>query len=289
MISRGWSGIRRSSKNLSLDDGAGFAGESEFEEIDVGDDAGAAFFGEGDGGLDFGKHGAGLEVATFFEMCEFVGGNFADGDLVFGAVIDVNVLYGGDGNENVGFCELGEFLGGKILVNDGIDAFKTFQNFGAVDGDATTAGGDDDDATFDERGDGALLDYIDRPRRRYDATPAAAGVFFDCPAFGFCEHFGGFCIVKFADGFFGALEGRVVFVYYDLGNDGGDLFVLTAFQKSVVDGLGEPVADLALAHGDGGFEGHGGGFFGGGRFFVDENIADLGAVAVGDDNFVFAR
>ena len=83
-------------------------------------------------------------------------------------------------------------------------------------------------------------------------------------------------------------KGGVVFAYDYLGDDRGDFFGLTTLEKSIVDGLGQPVTDLALAHGDGGLERHGGGAGSGGGFFMNENVADLGAVAVRDDDLVFA-
>lgn len=54
-----------------------------------------------------------------------------------------------------------------------------------------------------------------------------------------------------------------------------------------MDSLSKPVTDLALTHGNGGFEGHGGSFIGGGVFFVKHDVADLRAITVSDDNFVF--
>ena len=36
--------------------------------VDVGDDAGAAGFGEFGGGFNFGEHRAGFEITLFFEM-----------------------------------------------------------------------------------------------------------------------------------------------------------------------------------------------------------------------------
>lgn len=57
--------------------------------------------------------------------------------------------------------------------------------------------------------------------------------------------------------------------------------------EGVVDSLGEPVADLTLTHGDGGFEGHGGSLVGSGFFFMKENATDLRAIAMGDDDVIF--
>lgn len=70
-----------------------------------------------------------------------------------------------------------------------------------------------------------------------------------------------------------------------MGNDGDDFFVFADFGKGIIDGLGEPIADLTLTHGDCGFERHGGSFFGSGGFFVNEDVADLRTVAVSNDDF----
>ena len=69
---------------------------------DVGDDAGAAGFSESNAGLDFGEHGAGGEIIIFDEIFEVFSGNVGDGLLIFEAIINKNIWYGGDGNENVG-------------------------------------------------------------------------------------------------------------------------------------------------------------------------------------------
>ena len=83
-------------------------------------------------------------------------------------------------------------------------------------------------------------------------------------------------------------EGGILAVDHDLSDDADDLFVAFFFGEGIADGLGEPIADLALAHGDSGFKRHGGRSGGGGGFFVNQNVADLGTVAVGDDDFVVA-
>ncbi len=97
-----------------------------------------------------------------------------------------------------------------------------------------------------------------------------------------------FFVVELTDGFGGVLEGGVIDIDDDLGNDSSDFAVLVFTGEGIVDGLGEPVADLTLAHSDGGFEGHSGSFIGGGGLLVDEDIADLRAVTVSDDDFIFA-
>ena len=70
-------------RRLFSDDGAGFAGESGVEMGDVGDDAGATFPREFDGGFDFGEHGTGLEVTVFDEVFDFGGSDLMDWFLIW--------------------------------------------------------------------------------------------------------------------------------------------------------------------------------------------------------------
>ena len=71
-----------------------------------------------------------------------------------------------------------------------------------------------------------------------------------------------------------------------MGDDNGDFGAFVLSSESVGDGLGEPVADLALTHGDCRLERHGGNLSSGGGFFVNQNIANLRPIAMCDDNFV---
>ena len=101
--------------------------------------------------------------------------------------------------------------------------------------------------------DGFFLDNIDGFRAGDDAAPTAASVFFDDPVVLASEFFGFGLAVKLTDGFGGISESGVVLIYDDLRDDGGDFFSFAFASKSIIDGLGKPVTDLALAHGDGGF------------------------------------
>ncbi len=80
---------------------------------------------------------------------------------------------------------------------------------------------------------------------------------------------GGFGVVELADRFGRVFEGGIGTADYDLGNNGSDFLRTTALDKGIIDSLGEPVADLALAHGDGGLERHGGRGGAGSGFFVN--------------------
>ena len=104
----------------------------------------------------------------------------------------------------------------------------------------------------------------------------------------FGESLGLFFVIELTDWLGGILEGGIIHVDDDLGNDSSDFAISTLLCESIVNGLSEPVTDLALAHCDGSFEWHGRGFVGGSLFFVNEDVADLGTITVGDDDFVFA-
>ena len=103
----------------------------------------------------------------------------------------------------------------------------------------------------------------------------------------FGESFGLFFVIELADGFGGVTKSGIVYVDNNLRNNGGDFTVLVFLSEGVMDGLSEPIADLSLTHCDGSFERHSGGFVGRGLFFVNEDVTDLRAITVSDDNFVF--
>lgn len=274
---------------LALDDGAGAAGEGELELFRGGDDAEFFLAGEVRGGLDFWEHGTGGEVAGGDVVVDFARREEAESDLVGTAEVDVGVRDGGDGNENVGLDKLGELLGGKIFVDDSVDTLQNLEDFGAGDGDAATADSNDDSSRIDESGDFFTFDDIERLRGRDDTAITATSVFFHFPTFELGEFDGFFCSIELTDRFRGVFEGGVGFIDDDLSDDADDFFMAMFPSEGVADGLRKPIADLALAHGDCGFERHGWGGRRSGRLFVNENVADLRAVAVGDDNFVFVR
>lgn len=65
---------------------------------DVGNDAEfvVAFFGEFDGGFNFGEHGTGFEIAIFDEIFNFFGRDLVKGLLVGKFVVGVDIGDGGD-------------------------------------------------------------------------------------------------------------------------------------------------------------------------------------------------
>ena len=132
-----------------------------------------------------------------------------------------------------------------------------------------------------------FFDDVDGFGTGYDATPAATSIFSDGPMVDFGESFGVFFAIELTDRLGRIFEGRVIYIDYDLGNNSSDLAVGAFFCKSIMDGLRKPVTDLALTHGYGGFEWHGGRFVGGSLLFMNEDITDLGTIAVRNNDFVF--
>ena len=270
-----------------MDNGAGAALEGELKIVRRGNDAEAALLSELGDSLDFGEHGAGSKVTGSDVGGGFGGSEQTERDLVGLTVIKVSVGNGGDGDENIGFDKVGKLGGGEIFINHGVNAFKDFEDFSADDGDTAATDGDYDGARLNEGDDFAALNDVNGFRRRDDAAITPAGVFVHFPAarLGELDGFGGG--IELADGFRGMAEGGIFAVHNYLGDHADNLLATFFLGEGVVDGLGEPIADLALTHGDGGFQRHGGRGGGGGGFFVDEDVADLGTVTVGDDDFVF--
>ena len=57
---------------------------------------------ESGGGFDFGKHRTGFEIAIAFEIVNFLNRNMVEGFGIGGAVINIDIRYGGDRDEDVG-------------------------------------------------------------------------------------------------------------------------------------------------------------------------------------------
>ena len=209
-----------------------------------------------------------------------------EGLLIWRTIIDIDIRDGGNRNENVGADEFGKFFGGVIFIYNSIDTFEALQDFGADDRNTTATRGDDNSPVFDEVLDGFFFDNIDRFGASNDTAPTATSIFFDGPALFTRESFRFFFGIELADRFGGVFESGIIAANYDLRNNGDDFFVFAFFSEGIVDSLGEPITDLTLAHSDGSLKRHSRCLFGRGGLFVNENVANLGAIAMGDDDFV---
>ena len=79
-----------------FDDGARVAGEGGGEVGDVGNNAGAAVFGEFENCFNFWQHGAGSKIAVAFKTGKFGSSDTLDSFLFGSVIIDKNVWYAGD-------------------------------------------------------------------------------------------------------------------------------------------------------------------------------------------------
>lgn len=102
--------------------GAGLERKGGGEILGGGDDADFAVPSEFGDGLDFREHGAGAKVVGSKVGLERGNSDVAEGGLVGLAVVKVGLRDSSDGYKNVRFGCFGEFFGGKILVDDSIDA-----------------------------------------------------------------------------------------------------------------------------------------------------------------------
>lgn len=118
--------------------------------INIGDNAETTrFISEFDGGFDFGEHRTGFEIAFIDEFGEFFGGDFVNSGGVRLAEVNIGIRNSGNRHKNISFDFLGEAFGSVIFVDDSVDASEAFENLGAINRNATSAGGDNDDAFFD--------------------------------------------------------------------------------------------------------------------------------------------
>lgn len=134
--------------------------------------------------------------------------------------------------------EFGEFFGGVIFVDNGVDTFDAFQYFSAINWNTATTSGDNDNAVLDEVEDGLFFYDIDWFGAGDHTAPTAAGVLFDGPVVFGGEGFSFFFGIKLSNGFSWIVKRRVFAVDNDLGNDSSDFFAFALFCKSVIDGLG---------------------------------------------------
>lgn len=151
------------------------------------------------------------------------------------------------------------------------------------DGDAAAAARDRDRPVGEQRADRAELDHLEGRGRGNDAAPASARFLPDGPAALALELPRPRLVVEGADRLRGLAEGGVVLGDANVGEEAGD--------RPAGDGLQlgrDQRADLRLSLGDGEVERNG-------RYLVscqllpDEHLADLGPVAMGDDDLVLVE
>ena len=241
---------------------------------------------EFDAGFDFWAHRAGAEVAGFEVGFGFVGGELGEALFVGFAVIEAGEFDGGEDHERRRFEAVGEEAGGAVLVDDGGHAVD--DAFGVdVDGDAAAAAADDNFAGFDESLDRRHFDDFARMGRSDQPAKFAAAFVANFPAVFRAMGFGLGGSEDRADRFGGFLEGGVVAVDEDGGDDGGDVGHEMAAAHRVGEALGDHVAHAGLRVGDADFE-RDRVELGRGDFDAAEDVADLRAVAVRDDELVAA-
>ena len=254
--------------------------------MQVGDDGTAAGLGKGDGSLNLGQHGAGSELVFTDVLLGLGNAHLLEALLVGLAPIDGNTINGGEDEQGIGVQQLGDLGGGKVLIDNGGNAYQLAVLFD--NGDTAAAYGDDYGAGIDNGLYNVLLDNVNGLGGRNDTAIAAAGILYHGKALGGGDLIGLLLGVEGADGLGGLLESAVVLIDEDLGNDGGYRLIDAALGQLVADGVLQVVADITLGHSAALGEGHialnGAGFGGCAHGEVDHT--DLGAVAVGDDDFV---
>ena len=216
----------------------------------------------------------------------FGGGQIVQTLLIGLVVVDGHLLHGSQDDEHIGVQQLGQQLAAEVLVDDGRGAGELAAL--ADNGDAAAAHGDNHVTGVYQRLDAGLFHDVKGLGGGNDLAIAAAGILYHGKALGGGDLIGLLLGVEGADGLGGLLESAVVLIDEDLGNDGGYRLIDAALGQLVADGVLQVVADITLGHSAALGEGHialnGAGFGGCAHGEVDHTA--LGAVAVGDDDFV---
>ena len=227
-------------------------------------------------------------MAPFHVDLGLGGGQAVQPGLVGLAEVNGHLLHGGEDDEGIGVDLLGQHAGGEVLVDDRRRALEVVA-LGLVDRDAAAAAGHHHQSGVHHVADGLNLDDGLGLGRGHHTAVAPARVLNDVIA-PLSHHFVGLLLGhEGADGLCGVLEGRVVPVYFHLGQHGGHALGDAAIQQLLPQRILEIIADIPLAHGHADGEGAGdvllrlrAGQLGHGLL----NHAHLGAVAVGDDDLV---
>ncbi len=147
---------------------------------------------------------------------------------------------------------------------------------GLGQGHAPAAAGQHQAAQVQQHGDGVELEHLEGPGGGDHPSPAATGVLAHRPAQGEGPEAGLVLGVEAAHVLARVLEGRVVDVHLDVGDQADD-----GPGQGGAEGLEQHRADLALAGGDGQVQGDAGDL-GQAEVRAQQDAADLGPVAVGD-------
>ncbi len=96
--------------------------------------------------------------------------------------------------------------------------------------------------------DGLLFDDVDGFGGRHHPAIAATGILFEPLALGH-QRLGLLLAEEAADGLARIEEGGIVFIHLNLGHQGGDRLVDTAFQQGFAQGILQVIADITLTQG----------------------------------------
>src|SRR4051795_5780309 len=194
------------------ENGAGVVtGDGVGDVLERGDDgARAASLDETERGLDLGAHAAERELPCRGVLPQLRGGDAAQRTGRRCPEVDHHVRDVGGDHQGDGVDLRGQDGGGQVLVDDCLDATQRVPVLLVVDdGDAATAGADDDETGCGERVDGGGVQDGQRLGRGDDAAPATlAPVLPDLAERD--EPFRLLAREEPADGLRGLLEGRVV-------------------------------------------------------------------------------
>ena len=187
---------------------------------------------------------------------------------------------GGD-HQHVGADLRGEQRGREVLVDDGLDAVQRAVGV-ADDRDAAAAGADDHVAAVGERPDGGRVEHLERLGRRDDAAPAPVAAVL--PGLAVLDE-GARLVLRevAADRLGGRREARVVAVHQCPGHDGRRTPVDPAVGERLVEGVEDQEADGGLGLGTAPVERHRWDDVRG-QLVLHQQVADLRAVAVGEDH-----
>ena len=206
--------------------------------------------------------------------------------LVVGAPVDGGVVDVGGDDEDVGVEGSGEQRGGEVLVDDGLDPAQATGGV-AHDGDAATPGRDDDVAGGEQGAQGRGVEHLERLGGGDDPAPALLAAVL--PHLAVVDHRLCLRVGEVAtDRLARVRETGVVTVDEGARHEGGDRPGRPSGREGVVEGVEDREAEGALRLGAAPVERHRWDDVRG-ELVLHEEVADLGAVAVGDDELVTGR